>query len=265
MPPRKKKAEATLDIVRVTEEALTVHIVGTSPFVCNALSAKAQRDLLLPPKKKTRSERASTLKHEPLVEYVQSAYRSRDDEDSPTRIEFPAAGFKRAMATAALELPGVNKTQINRLCWAEGHMIPLFGLQQIWMTGVRMADKARTPDIRTRAIIPEWATTVTLRFVTPNLNRKSVGNLIASAGIFIGVGDGRPEKGALSFGQFEIVDADDERFRRIMKYGREAQDVAFEEPTPFDQTTAELLEWHDAEVKRRGFELIDGDAEEESA
>lgn len=251
----KKKETQSVEVMRVEQEAITFCILGTSPFVCNAMSAKVQHDLLLPPRKKSRQEKESTLKHEPLDEYRRSAYRSVGD-DADTRIEFPAAGFKRAMASAALELPGVNKSQIGRLCWAEGHMVPIFGVPQLWMAVTRSADIKRTPDVRTRAIIPEWAAQVTVSFVTPNLRRQPVVNLMASAGVFIGVGDGRPERGALSFGRFEVVSEDDERYQRIIKAGgREAQDAAFENPTAFDRETEELLEWWQAEVRRRGFEV----------
>ena len=251
----KKKEEKSVEVMRVEHEAIEFCILGTSPFVCNAMSAKVQHDLLLPPRKKSRQEKESTLKHEPMDEYRRSAYRSVGD-DADTRIEFPAAGFKRAMASAALELPGVNKSQIGRLCWAEGHMVPIFGVPQLWMAVTRSADIKRTPDVRTRAIIPHWASRVTVSFVTPNLRRQPVVNLMASAGVFIGVGDGRPERGALSFGRFEVVSEDDERYQRIIKSGgREAQDAAFDNPTAFDRETDELLEWWNAEVRRRGFEV----------
>jgi len=251
----KKNEAAVIEIRRVAEEALTFCVVGISPFVCNAMSAKVRGDLLLPPQKKNAAEKATTLKHDPMVEYRRSIYRSLGN-GAETRIEFPAGGWKRAMASAALELPGVRKTQIGRLCWVEGHMLPIFGVPQIYMAVVRSADIGRTPDVRTRAILPEWAARVPVKFVTPNLKRQSVANLLASAGVFIGVGDGRPEKGALSFGRFDIVDEDDERFLRIVtEGGREAQDAALEEPEAFDVETEELLEWWTAEAHRRGFEV----------
>lgn len=249
-----------VSVVKVTEERIEFCVVGVSPFVCNAMSAKVRGDLLFPPRKKTQSERQSTLKHEPMAEYLRSAYRSKGD-DAPTRIEFPSAGFKRAMASAALEMPGVNKTQIGRLAWAEGHMVNIYGIQELFQAVVRSADQKRTPDVRTRAIIPEWAARVTMKYVTPNLNKTAVANLFASAGVFIGVGDGRPEKGALSFGRFELVEESDERFQRIIKTGgRKAQDRAFENPTYFDVETEELMEWFADELVRRGMHVAASDA-----
>lgn len=255
MAKDKATTEEGVDILKVTTERVTFCIVGNTPFVFNAMSAKVKGGLLTGTVSKTKMERQSSIKHDPLEEYRSSPYRSRDDE-SPSLLVFPAAGFKRAMASAALELPGVNKAQIGRLCWAEGFHVPIFGIPQLYMSVVRSADMKRTPDIRSRAILPEWATRVTVNYVTPNLRRQPVVNLMASAGIFIGVGDGRPEKGALNFGQFEIVDEDDDRFQRIIKGGgRKPQLAALEKPTYFDAETEELMEWHGAETKRRGFKV----------
>jgi hypothetical protein len=248
-----KKTAAAIDILVVSHERYTFHLLGTSPFVCNAMSAKTRQGLLLPAKKKNKHEKETTLKHEPLEEYRRSAYRARE-ADAPTRIVFPSAGFKRSMATAALEMPGTNRSQIGRLVWAEGDYVSLFGIPQLWMTTVRSADMNRTPDVRTRAIIPNWTAEVTLAFVTPQLNGQAVTNLLASAGVFIGVGDGRPEKGALSFGRFEIVKPTDPRYVAIVKAGGlKAQDKAFAKPTYYDVETEELMEWWQTEVRRRGF------------
>ena len=255
MAASKKGAAESVDILRVQEGRISFCLIGRSPFVCNAMSAKVRQGLLSPGPKKGASEKGASLKHNPLEEYQRSAYRSVGDA-AETRIQFPAAGFKRAMANAALEIPGTNKTQIGRLCWAEGMYVPIYGIPQMWMAVTRSADMKRTPDIRSRAIIPEWAASVTVRYVMPNLREQPVVNLMASAGVFIGVGDGRPEKGALSFGQFEVVAEDDERYQRILKTGgRKAQDDAFENPTYYDVETEELYEWWVADAKRRGFKV----------
>lgn len=255
MAASKKDPNESIEIVKVQEGAITFCLIGRSPFVCNAMSAKVRGELLNPSPKKGRTEKESTLKHEPLEEYRRSPYRSLG-KDGATRILFPASGFKRAMANAALEIPGTNKSQIGRLCWAEGPYVPIYGIPQMWMAVVRNAGMNKTPDIRTRAILPEWASRVTVRYVTPNLREQPVVNLMASAGVFIGVGDGRPEKGALSFGQFEVVPEDDERYQRILKTGDlKAQDSALENPTFYDLETEELYDWWRADCKRRGFKI----------
>lgn len=249
------KKQKEVDIVQVGTETATFHILGRTPFVCNAMSQKVKRDLIMPPQKRRGKQREQHLKHNPIEEYRRSPYKAMDD-DAPTRIVFPSSAFKQAMATAAKEMPGVTGAGIKRLCWAEGFNVSLYGVPQMWMTTVRNSDVNRTPDVRTRAILPEWCATVEVTYITPNLRHQPVVNLMASAGIMVGVGDGRPEKGAMSFGQFEIVDPDNEDFKRVMKSGGlKAQDQALETPTFYDSETEELYEWFVAEVARRGFEV----------
>lgn len=245
----------TIDVLKVTTSQLTFCVVGTSPLICNAMSAKARQQLLLPPITKTRSQKQSTLKHEPMEEYRRSPYKAIGD-DVPTRIVFPGAAFKALLASAALDLDGANKAQIGRLSYVPLYNVPIYGIPQLFMSIVRSADMNKTPDVRTRAILPKWAATFSVEFVTPILREQSVTNLLASGGITRGIGDWRPEKGKGSFGQFRIAGPSDPEYLHILKTGgRAAQDAALHAPTCYDHETEELLEWFGAEVARRGFKV----------
>ena len=206
--------------------------------------------MLLPKGRKTAADRAQSLKHEPLSEYQESVYRALA-ANSPTRLCFPSGAFKKAIATAALDLPGTKKAEIGRLVSVPTAVFPIWGIPQLLMSVVRSADMAKTPDIRTRAILPEWATIVELSFVRPKLSATSVVNLLAAAGITVGVGDFRQEKGAGSFGSFRIVDPDDADFKRICKAGgRAAQDAALASPEMHDSESEQLFSYFTKEVAR---------------
>jgi hypothetical protein len=210
--------ESTLEIIEVHHGRIDFHILGKTPLVCNRMSQKALHELLLPKGRKTATERALTLKHNPIEEYRASPY-ILSDETAPTAIAVMATAFKGAMKTAALDLPGAKKAQIGRLVYVEGEMVSIFGVPQLHMAVVRSADMNRTPDVRTRAIIPEWACRLTVIFTEPLIRAQAVANLLGAAGFTAGIGDGRPEKGAMSFGQFRIVNADDEEYLRILEDG----------------------------------------------
>src|SRR5437667_51918 len=126
MAARKNTAGTTSEVVEIIEVSLgrtDVCILGTSPFVCNKMSAKAKHELLLPRGgRKSMVERATTLKHQPLEEYRASAYRA--PENAPTHLAMLATAFKGAMKTAALDLPGARKAQIGRLVYVEGDYVP---------------------------------------------------------------------------------------------------------------------------------------------
>jgi hypothetical protein len=248
----KKSETTTIDVLKVTTSRITFHIVGTSPLICNAMSEKARQQLLLPPETKSRTQRQSTLKHDPIEEYKRSVYKARGDE-APTRIIFPGAGFKALLASTALDLTGASKSQIGRLSWVPEYNVHVYGIPALLMSVVRSADMARTPDIRTRAIVPQWACTFSIECVTPMLNEQAVTNLLASGGITRGIGDWRPEKGKGSFGQFRIAGPDDPEYQTIVKSGgRLAQDAALGNPTCYDNESEELLSWFNTEAKRRG-------------
>lgn len=62
----------------------------------------------------------------------------------------------------------------------------------------------------------------------------------------------RQEKGAGSFGQFELVAPTDPRFVEVVtSEGLAVQDRALEDPEPYNAETATLLQWHAAEMKKR--------------
>lgn len=239
------------DILKVSTGSFECCIVGTSPLVLNRMSEKAKHELLMPKGRKTATERAISLKHVPIEEYRASAYTLKD-ASRPTLLALMSTAFKGALRSAALDMPGAKKAQIGRLTYIEGEFVGIYGVPKLFMSIVRSADMNKTPDVRTRAIVPTWACTLRVTFVQPLIRAQAVANLLAAAGITIGVGDGRPEKGAMSYGQFRIADKDDAEFRRIVKEGgRKAQQAALDAPVCYDDETTELLSWYDDERAKR--------------
>jgi hypothetical protein len=84
------------------------------------------------------------------------------------------------------------------------------------------------------------------------LSYRAIVRLLAAAGISVGIGDGRIEKGALTFGLFKLVAHDDPEFQAIVAEGaRQAQHDAWLAPTPYDEETSELISWFDEELAKR--------------
>ena len=250
------KASSTEIVVNpIATESLTYAVLGTTPIILNRMSEKARREILMPSGPKTAAAKASSLKHDPLVEFRAAPYTLTDPE-APTLLACVATAFKGAMCTAALDLPGAKKTQVGRLVYVEGQYLPLYGVPELFMAVTRNSDINRTPDIRTRTIVPAWAARITVTFASPLLNARSITNLLAAAGVICGVGDWRPEKGKGSFGQFTLVDPEDERFLELIENGgRTAQVEAMANPSAYDTETEELLSWFETEVETRGKRL----------
>ena len=250
-----KKAESSVDIqvMEVSRGMIEFLILGQTPMVCNAMSAKVKKDLLMPKGRKNAAEKAGSLKHDPVSEFRASLYKSTGN-NAETRIVAPATAFKAALMGAALDFPGATKSQTGRLCYVEDTYIPIYGIPQLMMSVVRSADMNKTPDVRTRAILPEWACRIKVSYTRPIMREAVIVNLVAAAGLTQGIGDWRIQKGSGNFGGYALVGADDPTWNRIIETGgREAQDSAIASPICYDSETEELLSWYDAETIRRGF------------
>jgi len=253
--PKKTAQQVELQFERLSQERFEFALIGTTPLIINRVSEKAKRQLLWPSRGgSTEARKTGTLKHDPLGEFRSSAYQLRR-ADSPTLVAFPAGGFKNCMAVAALEVAGVNKSQVERLIFVErgleSDLIPIFGQPRLLMNIARNSDQNHTPDVRTRCIVEPWAAVFTVRYVVPRLTIASVANLLASAGMVAGLGDWRPEKGG-DHGQFEVVAHGDPRLEQIIaEGGRDVQERMFAEPQPYDAESADLLEWYESEYLRR--------------
>lgn len=247
-----KKAESgTLHIDALKQGRVTLRMIGTTPLYFNAMSAKAKRTLLIGGGKKTAAEKKE-LKHDPEQEFRDSVYRL---PSGPTLLGFPAPGVKGAMATAALETPGVTKTSVQRLIFLPQQRINIWGKPLLKMDVVRSADMNKTPDVRTRAFLPRWCAEVDIAFVTPTLSVHSVVSLLSNAGVIVGIGDFRQEKGRGSYGTFAVSGEEmgewADYWAEVAEEGRAVQEAAMAAPECADEETADLMAMLDAERVKR--------------
>lgn len=247
-----KKAEAgTLHIDPLKQGRVTLRLIGNTPFYFNAMSAKAKRSLLIGGGKKTAAERKE-IKHDPETEFRDSVYRQSTGD---TLLCFPAPGVKGAMATAALETGGVTKTSVKRLIFLPQQKVNIWGKPFLKMDVVRSADMNRTPDVRTRAFLPRWCAEVDIAFVKPTLSVHSIVSLLSNAGVVVGIGDFRQEKGAGSFGTFSVTGTDmgdwQDTWDEITAEGRAVQQAAMDDPECYDDETQELMDLLLEERQRR--------------
>lgn len=238
-----KKAEAgTLHIDPLKRGRVTLRMIGTTPFYFNAMSAKARRTLLIGGAKKTAAQKKE-IKHNPEQEFRDSIYRKRDGD---TLLCFPAPGVKGAMATAALETPGVTKSSVQRLIFLPQQKIQLWGKPYLKMDVVRSADIRGTADIRTRAFLPRWCAEVDIAYVMPTLSVYSIASLLSNAGVICGIGDFRQEKGRGGYGTFAVAGDElgewQDVWDEVTAEARDVQQAAMDNPEMGDDETAELME-----------------------
>jgi hypothetical protein len=249
MAGKDKDVTGEVSVMTVERGLADFYIVGTAPMLHNCMSQKAMQELLLPSGRKTEADKKTSLKHVPPDEFRNSIYFDKD-ENGPTYIQHLSSAFRGAMRSAALDLPGVSKAEVGRLMWVEGERVAIFGIPEMDMRIVRQAGMNRTPDVRTRCIMREWACSITVSFTKPQLKLQAVANLLSAAGMYIGIGDYRNEKGAGNFGVFRIVSKDDADYQRIIKTGgRAAQIAAMKDFSFYNEETERLYRWWEEEVK----------------
>lgn len=257
-PNAKKDDVQEISILEVEKGRIEVCVLGTTPLLTHCMAEKSGRELLMPTGRLNAAEKSARLKHNPPEEYRAAAYTIASD-DAPTRLGAPAGAFKSAMCSAAVDIPGAAKAQFGRLTTVEsqfGELVAIFGVPKLHMEVVRLSDMNRTPDIRTRPILPSWACRLSITYVRPILREQTVIRLLAAAGIMRGIGEGRPER-AGSNGQFELVSENDKRWQQIVKTGgRKAQDAALLDPECYDEKAAKMYAWFLEEVTRRGYKVV---------
>lgn len=246
----KRNEDEVIEIKQITTAKIKFLLLGTTALLMHRYPMKAWHELLLPKGRKNAAERAETLKHDPLMEFRESVYRNRDSHE-PAMFHLPTGCFTKGMANAALDIPGATKAAITRLVWITSMQINLFGVPQMHMAMVRQSDMRHTPDVRTRAMFPEWACEIEVSYVSTILKQHQIANLLSAAGQIIGVCEWRQEKGG-PYGKFTIVDENNEDYKRIVKQqGREPQHAALMKPSAVDPETEELYAWFVEEAARR--------------
>ncbi len=250
MAIRKKETTTEITIPPLKRGSVKLRIIGVTPLFQNRMANKVKQQLLVGSQKKGKADRVA-IKHHPVDEFRDSAEML---PDGPTALGLKVTAVKGAMATAALETPGMTKTSAQRLLFMPGDFVPLYGIPQLRMDVVRSADVAKTPDIRSRAFLPQWGAEIEIQFIVPQLSVTAVTTLLCNAGILVGVGDFRQEKGKGGFGSFRVLgpgEEDGEWDDLVKNQGRKAQEAALADPDYADSDTQDLMEFYEAEVKRR--------------
>lgn len=245
-----KRSEQRIEVREINMDETHMNLLGASPLIMHRFSQKAWRELLFPGRKENLASLEQNLKHDPVSEFRGAIYMNRDPK-TKSAIHLPNGAIHGAIASAALDIPGAKKAQIERLTSVVDVNVELFGIPNLFCAMVRNSDMNRTPDVRTRPIFPEWACSVTVRYMRDVLSERTIVNLLGAAGYIVGIGDWRPQKGG-SYGTFRIVGDDDVNFQRVVKQqARSAQLKAIEHPIFFDPESEELITWFEGEVARR--------------
>jgi hypothetical protein len=203
MMATKALAERRANVVR-----LALRLTGATPLLMHRWSQKAIIEMVgkmvgqpvpRPPKDLTQ-------------EYEDSWFRNTDGQ-----LAIPCRIVKAAIVNGAITTGGVtSKAELKRDLRVMGYTSPIRTHGGDRRMDCRIASNNGTPDMRSRAVIPEgWEFDIVLQFPT-TLTPDKVMSALEGAGSSIGLCDWRPERGG-DYGTFEVGVLSDGEIDRILK------------------------------------------------
>lgn len=201
--------EATCVISPPRIEVIHARIIGLSPFVQLKFSQKAKAIMMgrMSEGGASRNKRNRTARDFD-DDFKQAIHRSKEGWAG-----IPAASFRNAMISACrivqfkmtlakmsifIQSDGIDAEDGSPLVKIEGEPRRIDSMVRN-ATGVA--------DVRIRACWDEWSCNLRVQYDRDQFSRQDVINLLARAGLQVGVGEGRPDSKAsagMGWGQFEI-------------------------------------------------------------
>lgn len=175
-------------------QVMKLTVVGDSPLICHAWSAKAKQMMLDKQMKKAKPARVAKS---PEEDYRDSLYPYPGGG-----FGFPAVAFKSAMVSACRFAEGVKMTEIRGALHIIGDMVKISGEPRPREDMVKIA--MGTADIRFRGEFPKWEAQLTIQFNASVISAEQIANLLNIGGFSTGVGEWRPERNG-SFGRFHVA------------------------------------------------------------
>lgn len=129
---------------------------------------------------------------------------------------FPANAIKGAMISATVDLSkDVSKAMLKRNVFVHGKYRDLIEIEskdgpEMREDIVRLAGMTRAPDRRFRPWWTDWSMSFEMSWNEEILSLDSIANILSRAGMFIGLGERRPEKEGNTFGLFTV-----EKIKRV--------------------------------------------------
>jgi hypothetical protein len=205
------KENVGIELPPLNLQLMEVTLIGDSPLIVHAWSAKAKKEMLDKQMKRATPKKEAK---DPLADFEASLYRL-----SGGSFGFPSVAFKNAAVTAITSVSGVTKIAARQAFQMLGEDIEVAGV----FDGVKMRqnlvriegceptlreDMVRvgmgTADIRYRGEFGQWHAKLLVRFNAHVLSPEQILNILNVAGFAVGVGEWRSERDG-QYGAFHVA------------------------------------------------------------
>jgi hypothetical protein len=198
-------------------------IVGITPLICHAWSEKAKNAMLL---KQTKAVKPGREARVPEEDFAAALYSMGEDKHGKEMFGFPATAVKRCIVSAAHKDKGLARSALQAALWIHHDIVRVrpalagavcdMPLIRVYGTEPEMREDMvrvgaglnKTASLSYRAQFSRWAMRIT--GVLNNTNMVPVSammELARAAGMTVGIGDWRTEKGGM-FGSFVVASED---------------------------------------------------------
>lgn len=189
------KNDGIVELRKINVEAITMKIIGDTPLIMHAWSAKAKREMLEKQMKKAKTAKEAK---DPQSDYEQAFYRLPDG-----RPGFPSIAFKAAAVSAGGRFSdGMKMSELRGMFFIEGELVPIIGEPRMREDMVRVG--MGSADLRYRPEFPKWSADLIIRYNADAISVDQIVNIFNLAGFGVGVGEWRPERDG-QFGMFHVA------------------------------------------------------------
>lgn len=206
-PKKSPTSSSTLEIPPLNLKVIKVPIIGDSPLICHAWSAKAKKEML---DKQMKKASAGRVAKDPWADFCETLYwldgipeKPTEDDVEQGRFGFPSVAFKACAITAVTSIGTMTKVAARQCFHIQGEFVEILGPAPSMredMVRVGMG----TADIRHRAEFDTWGAVLTVQYNANMLSDEQIVSLFETGGFGVGIGDWRPEKDGMS-GRFHVA------------------------------------------------------------
>lgn len=186
---------------------VTVRNKPGSPLVVHAFSEKAKREIR---DKQARAGARGRGARDPQADFLAARYLDADGREC-----VPAAALKKALVSAARASKDLTQVGMRQAFFVSpadtpgGELVPIETHAGEPAVGVRREDAVKigidTRDLAYRPEYAEWQLRITIEFDSGIVSEAQLLDLVRKAGWGVGICEGRPERSALGWGRFELV------------------------------------------------------------
>ena len=183
------KKNEKIEVRRVEMEIVNIPIWGVTSLISHNWSDEAIEDM---ERKQMGLPPIIRGPKNPEQQYRDCLYVIDEKEK---RYGFPSDGIKKAMVQAGGRLANAIMTKLRTNFFVLGDLTEIISKNGPSMRRDMVRLGGKTADIRYRAEFKEWRMIVGIKYFNKIISQSKIVNLLYNAGLGLGLGDWRPERG----------------------------------------------------------------------